>query len=84
MSLAMAGTFRLDNGHIKITLTGYTGVSGTTTYTTTADIQTNIFGGNPLPYGVGTESDLGAYSISGTTLTLTRPGSSTPLTYTKQ
>ena len=84
MSISIAGTFRLDNGNIKITPTGYTGINGTTTYTTKADIEANMLSGSTLPYNVGTEADLGAYSISGTTLTLTRPGSSTPLTYTKQ
>ncbi len=63
---------------------GYTGVSGTTTYTNKTDIETNLLGGSEIPYTIGTEENLGAYTISGTTLTLTRPGSSTPLTYTKQ
>ena len=83
-SITVAGTFRLDNGNIKITPTSFAGVNGTTTYNTKADVETNLLGGTPIPYTAGTEENLGAYAISGTTLTITRPGSSTPFTYTKQ
>lgn len=82
MSLAIAGTFRLDNGNIKITPTGITGVNGSSTYANKAEVEAGF--GITIPYAIGTEADLGAYSISGTTLTLTKSGSSTPLTYTKQ
>ncbi len=82
MSLAVAGTFRLDNGNIKITPTGITGVNGSSTYANKAEVEAGF--GITIPYTIGTEVDLGAYSISGTTLTLTKSGSSTPLTYTKQ
>ena len=83
-SITVAGTFRLDNGNIKITPTSFAGVNGTTTYNTKADVETNLLGGATIPYTAGTEENLGAYAINGTTLTLTKPGSSTPLTYTKQ
>ncbi len=81
-SLAVAGTFRLDNGNIKITPTGITGVNGSSTYANKAEVEAGF--GITIPYTIGTEENLGAYTISGTTLTLTKPGSSTSLTYTKQ
>lgn len=82
MSLAVAGTFRLDNGNIKITPTGITGVNGSSTYANKAEVEAGF--GITIPYAIGTEADLGAYAINGTTLSLTKSGSSTPLTYTKQ
>ncbi len=82
MSLAIAGTFRLDNGHIKITPTGFTGVNGSTTYNTKADVEANVLGGTAIPYTVGTEEDFGPYAINGTTLTITKSG--TAFSYTKQ
>ncbi len=83
-SITVAGTFRLDNGNIKVTINSFAGVNGTNTYNTKADVETNLLGGATIPYTAGTEENLGAYAISGTTLTITRPGSSTPDTYTKQ
>ncbi len=83
-SITVAGTFRLDNGNIKVTINSFAGVNGTNTYNTKADVETNLLGGATIPYTAGTEENFGAYAISGTTLTITRPGSSTPDTYTKQ
>lgn len=80
VTMVVAGTFRLANGNLYMTPKTITVSVGTTPMTQAE--QESYLSGNPMV--LNTEMLCGAYAISGTTLTITDPDTSTTQTYIKQ
>ena len=90
-TLTFTGTFRLDNGNLRVTIQNATLVANSdpaVNLTTFEQVKAYVEsdGTSTFPYTKGTEFLFGAYTINGNTLTITDSSdpSAAPLTFTKQ